>query len=106
MSVEKAVSGVSREVVMKTLVEVLEDMTSEWDIEFSGKIDENTLLVEDLAFESIDVVHLIVTLGEVFNQKDLGFERLLMVDGRYVSDLNVAAIGDFLTETLAARGEA
>ena len=84
-------------------VEVLEDMTGDWDIEFSGKIGEATLLVGDLAFESIDVVHLIVTLGEVLGQKDLGFERILMEDGRYVSDLSVAQIADFLTETLAER---
>jgi len=104
MSTERRVGSVSRDVVLKQLVEVLEDMTSDWDIEFSGKIAEDTFLVRDLAFESIDVVHLIVTLGQLYDEKDLGFERILIQDGRYVSDLSVTQIADFLTEVLAAKG--
>ena len=103
MNVERVVGSIPRDVVVKQLVEALEDMTSDWDIDFSGKIGEDTLLVGDLAFESIDVVHLIVTLGEIFRQKDLGFERILMEDGRYVSELSVAQIADFLAETLAEK---
>ena len=106
MSTEKQpVGSVSRDVVVKQLVEVLEDMTSDWDIEFSGKIAEQTMLVGDLAFESIDVVHLIVTLGQIYEEKDLGFERILIEDGRYVSDLSVAQIADFLVKTLAEKGK-
>ena len=104
MSTERRVGSLSRDVVLKQLVEVLEDMTSDWDIEFSGKIAEDTCLVRDLAFESIDVVHLIVTLGQLYDEKDLGFERILIQDGRYVSDLSVTQIADFLTEVLAAKG--
>jgi acyl carrier protein len=105
MSTEKSVGSLSRDVVVKQLVEVLEDMTSDWDIEFSGKIGEPTMLVGDLAFESIDVVHLIVTLGQLYEEKDLGFERILIEEGRYVSDLSVAQIADFLAETLAEKGK-
>jgi acyl carrier protein len=105
MSTEKLVGSVSRDVVVKQLVEVLEDMTSDWDIEFSGKIAEQTMLVGDLAFESIDVVHLIVTLGQIYEEKDLGFERILIEDGRYVSDLSVAQIADFLVKTLTEKGK-
>jgi acyl carrier protein len=96
--------GVGRDVVLKQVVDVLEDMTSDWDIEFSGRIGEQTLLVGDLAFESIDVVHLIVTLGEVYQEQDLGFEKILIEDGRYVTDLRVAQLVDFLHQTLAERG--
>ncbi len=104
MSTEKVTVGVPRDVLLKQLIEVLKDMTSDWDIDFSGEIGEGTLLVGDLAFESIDVVHLIVTLGQLYDEKDLGFERILIEDGRYVTDLSVAQIADFLTETLAAKG--
>jgi len=104
MSTEPVVGGVPLDVVVKQVVEILEDMTSDWDIEFSGKIGEDTLLVGDLAFESIDVVHLIVTLGQYYEEKDLGFERILIQDGRYVSDMTVRQIADFLTETLAEKG--
>ena len=94
----------SRETVLKQVVNVLEDMTSDWDIDFSGDIGESTLLVSDLAFESIDVVHLIVTLGEAYQEKDLGFEDLLIEDGRYVTDLRVAQLTDFLHRKLVERG--
>ena len=101
MSTEKVVPGVPRDVVLKQLIEALKDMTSDWDIDFSGQIEEKTMLVGDLAFESIDVVHLIVTLGQLYDEKDLGFEQILLEDGRYVTDLSVAQIADFLTETIA-----
>jgi len=104
MSTETVSRGVGRDVVLKRVLDVIEDMTSDWDIEFSAKIGKNTLLVGDLAFESIDVVHLIVTLGEVYQEQDLGFERILIEDGRYVTDLRVSQLADFLHRTLAERG--
>ncbi len=95
----------SREAVLKKVVSVLEDMTSDWDLEFSGQIGEETLLIADLAFESIDVVHLIVTIGEIYGEQDLGFEKLLIEDGRYVSDLRISHFVDFLHDTLKERGK-
>ena len=104
MSTETVSRGVGRDVVLKQVIDALRDMTSDWDIEFAGEIDENTLLVGDLAFESIDVVHLIVTLGEVYQEQDLGFEQILIEEGRYVTDLRVSQLADFLHRTLAERG--
>jgi acyl carrier protein len=75
MSTAMAMGNGSREAVLKTVIEVLEDMTSDWDLEFSGKISEDTRLVGDLAFESIDVVHLIVMLGEAYQEKDISRSR-------------------------------
>ncbi len=104
MSTEMQASTGSRETVIKQVINVLEDMTSDWDIDFSGDIGESTQLVSDLAFESIDVVHLIVTLGEIYQEKDLGFEELLIEDGRYVTDLSIAQLADFLNRKLIERG--
>lgn len=59
-----------------------------------------TLLVSDLEFESIDVVQFVVQVEEVFQRKDLPFEKLLMVEGRYKDDLSVEEVADFLHEYL------
>lgn len=75
---------------------ILEDMTTDWDLDFSGGIGPDTLLIADLAFESIDVVEFVVALEERFGRRDLPFEALLMADGRYVDDLTVAQVAEFL----------
>jgi acyl carrier protein len=71
-------------------------MTSDWDMEFTGPIGPDTKLIADLAFESIDVVQLIVQLETNFQRKDLPFEKLLMTDGRYRDDLAVREVVGFL----------
>lgn len=88
--------------VTADLIAVLEDLTSDWDTGFSGRISMETRLIADLGFESIDVVHLIVTLEERFQRQDLPFENLLMRNGRYVGDLRVADVSSFLEINLAA----
>jgi acyl carrier protein len=85
-----------RQSILRTVTEILADITADWDLEFSGGIGPQTMLIADLAFESIDVVELVVALEERFGRRDLPFEELLMVDGRYVDDLSVAQIVDFL----------
>lgn len=88
--------------LLPELVAVIEDLTSDWDTGFSGSIGPETRLIGDLGFESIDVVHLIVTLEERFQRQDLPFESLLMRGGRYVSDLRVGELSTFLQTSLAA----
>ena len=68
----------------------------------SQAVDTQTKLVADLEFESIDVIQLVVALEERFRRRNLGFDQLLMVDGRYVDDLDVAAIVRFLSTRLAS----
>jgi acyl carrier protein len=95
---EPAQSGVhvDRQRILDDVVLILSEMTSDWDLDFSGGIGPQTLLIADLAFESIDVVQLVVALEERFGRRDLPFEQLLMSDGRYVDDLSVAQVVDFL----------
>jgi len=88
--------------VLDGVVEILEEMTKEWDTGFSGSIGPETSLMNNLTFESIDIVMLIVAIEERFGKKGMPFEELLMVDGHYVDDLKVAQIGAFLEQQLAA----
>ncbi len=100
---DKTAHGIlARETILGDMVQILTDMTSDWDLGFSGGVGPDTRLIADLGFESIDVVQLVVAIEERFLQRDLPFEKLLMVDGRYVDDLRVAQVVDFLHEHLAA----
>ena len=46
--------------------------------------------IGDLGFESIDIVQFVVALEENFKRRDMPFEKLLMIDGRYVDELSVS----------------
>jgi acyl carrier protein len=75
-------------------------MIRDWDIELDSPIDSNTNLVSDLAFSSIDIIQLVVALEEHFKYPKLNFNTLLMVEGKYIDDLSVRQLVDFLAEKL------
>ncbi|HEV8701736.1 MAG TPA: acyl carrier protein [Candidatus Polarisedimenticolia bacterium] len=91
-----------RGTVLDGVVDILEEMTKEWDTGFSGRIGPETFLMNNLTFESIDIVMLIVAVEERFGKKGMPFEELLMVDGHYVDDLKVSQIAAFLEKQLGA----
>jgi acyl carrier protein len=91
----------NKKYILSELIGILEDMTSDWDFDYLGGINAETRLVEDLTFESVEVVQLMVTIEQHFNLKNLASEKLLMRDGSYVPDLKVAEIRDFLCEEMS-----
>ncbi len=78
------------------LIATLKDFTQDWDDEFEGEMTRETKLLADLGFESIDVIQLVVAIEEDIAKKKLPFDKLLMQDGRYVDDLSIGQIADFL----------
>ncbi|HVT36571.1 MAG TPA: acyl carrier protein [Nevskiaceae bacterium] len=78
------------------LVAVLQDFTQDWDNEFEGAMTRETKLLADLGFESIDIIQLVVAIEEDISKRKLPFDQLLMKDGRYVDDLSIGQIADFL----------
>jgi acyl carrier protein len=101
MSTVSSMADDLRQEILDAVIEILAETTADWELEFSGGIGPQTRLIADLAFESIDVVELVVAFEERFGRRDLPFEQLLMMDGRYVDDLAVWQIVDFLAEQLA-----
>lgn len=91
-----------RDAILAELTRILDEITGDWETGFSGGIRRETKLIADLGFESIDVVHLVVTLEEHFRRQDLAFDKVLMKDGRYVDDLSVGDLADFLHGQLGA----
>src|SRR5207245_1392800 len=67
----------ANDAIAATVVEVLRDMTSDWDLELSGGIGLGSQLVNDLGCESLDIVMLIVALEGRFGRSQLPWGDLL-----------------------------
>lgn len=78
------------------VIKVIEDTIHDWDVDLDDAIGADTTLVADLGFSSIDIIHFTVAVEEHFNRPKLGFNELLMVDGKYTDDLQVKQVVDFL----------
>ena len=82
------------------LIKVLEDFIEDWGLD--AEIDSSTRLVADLEFDSIDVIQFVVEVEKAFQNRNLGFQSLLMQEGRYIEDLSVGQITGFLGTRLDA----
>ncbi|MBS0445533.1 MAG: acyl carrier protein [Proteobacteria bacterium] len=102
MSNEAAATKFTHDQIEKDLVALVADMTADWDLSFTGGVTPETRLMADLAFESIDVVQLVVAIEGHFGRRKMPFEQLMMVDGRYVQELQIKQIVDFLARQLDA----
>jgi acyl carrier protein len=92
--------GIGRDLLIGSVIAILEDMTSDWDLDYGGGIGPETCLIGDLSCESIDIVQFVVAIEECFQRRDLPFERLLMTNGRYIDDLTVNDVVNFLDANL------
>lgn len=89
------------EAIFARLRDEIADFVADWDTELEGPIERDTQLLEDLGFESIDIIQLVVAIEEAFGTRKLPFEQVLMDNGRYVDDVSVGAIADFLHQHLS-----
>ena len=95
------VTDTSRDSLLNIVIQVLEDTIRDWDMEQDGGMSEQTRILDDLGFESIDVVQFAVALETAVGRKGLPFEKLFIEDGAYVDDVSVAEIVTFLQAELA-----
>ncbi len=108
MSSEPQKHQSDRKAIYCNVVTILEEMRKNWQspnpdgrgqFEFSRETD----LVSDLEFESLDVVQFVVALEEHYQRRDLPFDQLLMKEsGRYVDELRVGSVVDFLAKQFNA----
>jgi acyl carrier protein len=82
--------------IQQKVIDILSDMTRDWDLMLDAPIGADTSLVSDLGFASVDIIHLVVDLEETLKAGKLGFDELLMKDGQYVDDLRVEQLVSFL----------
>ena len=76
------------------LITTIQEFVADWGV--TSEIDSTTTLVADLEFDSIDIIQLFVAIETTFEKRNLGFQDLLIKDGRYVDDLSVREISEFL----------
>jgi|SRR5579862_2944278 len=82
--------------VERAVVDVANDTISDWDVDLPNGITVDTLLIHDLAFESIDIVQFAVAIEQAAGRKGLPFEKLFMREGNYVDDVRLSQVVDFL----------
>ena len=92
-----------RAAVLADVIGIIGEMTRDWEVAFAGEINEDTLLLAGLSFQSIDVVMLVGELHRLYGRTDIPFERLLLSNGRAVEDLRIGTLVDFLMEQLRAQ---
>lgn len=85
----------------QVIVDIIEDLTQDWGLDLEQPVGLDTSLVDDLEFASVDVIQLCVAIEEHYNQSKMGFQDLLMQDGRYVEDLNVRKFAEFLNQKMS-----
>lgn len=89
--------------VQDKLKEILEEMIDDLELDYEGELGPETLLIADLGFASVDFIHLIVEIETSFGKK-MGFHDLIMPDGKYIEDLALAPMAQFIQRRL--EGEA
>lgn len=88
------------QVILRALLDILEDMIADWDMDLDSPLGPETRLIADLSFESIDVVQLVADIEEHFHNREIPFEELVMRDERYVDEIVVGDVRDFLLKHL------
>jgi acyl carrier protein len=86
--------------ISERLRATLSAFVADWGL--GAEITAETSLVADLEFDSIDVIQFVVEMEKAFGSRNLGFQSLLMQEGRYIDDLEVGQIEAFLATRLAA----
>ncbi len=85
--------------ISQRLRATLAEFVADWGVD--ADITESTRIAADLEFDSIDVIQFVIVMEVAFGTRNLGFQNLLMQDGRYVDDLTVGQIETFLAGRLA-----
>ena len=102
MESARAGAPITRESIVATVVARVSEMVIDWEREYSGELGPNTHLVSELEFSSMDLVMLVVEIQQCYQRYDLPWEDLFAPEGRYVDDVQVSQVVDFLDRHLAS----
>lgn len=96
---------VARQDLESAIFGAVEELLDAMDAEFEEDLTAELLLVADLDFASIDFVQLIVAIEDRLGQK-VGFQDMLMQDGKYVEDLSIGQVVDYTEQRINGAAEA
>ena len=91
------IESLSKDELVSEVVSVVKDVIKDWDIELDDEINGDTGLIEELEFESIDIVRFVVALEQHFECRGFPFENLFMNSGGYISELKIIEVAQFLS---------
>jgi acyl carrier protein len=94
-------TGEERAAMERKVIALATETIADWGFDPPGGITRDTKLVNDLNFESMDIVQFAVGIESAFDQK-LPFEKLFLKNGAYVDDISISEVTDFLCAELAA----
>ena len=78
------IESLSKDALVSEVINVVKDVVKDWDIELEEEINGDTGLIEELEFESIDIVRFVVALEQHFECRGIPFEKLFMNSGGYI----------------------
>jgi acyl carrier protein len=88
--------------VAEQVVAIVADMVDDWGLDVGHPIGFDTYLHADLECCSVDIIHLIVAIEEHFSCPRMGFHELVLRDNRYVDDLTVGQLAEFVARKVVA----
>lgn len=83
--------------VWGTIVQVVKELDE--DLGTTQEIGRDSRLSRDLGLSSVDSIHLMISLEDVFKQP-LAIENLVIRNGQYADDLSLGALCDHVCEKL------
>ncbi|MCA9778468.1 MAG: acyl carrier protein [Candidatus Eremiobacteraeota bacterium] len=86
----------SAQEIENSIMEILKEMTEDWDLEMD-ELEPDAGLVEELCFSSVDFLHLMAAVEMKIGRK-LNYEELLVEDGSYRTELTVRELAKFVDE--------
>lgn len=90
------INAITAKNIQEQLTLLLNNMIQGWDMDILEPIGAETRLIEDLNFESVDLMQLIVSIEQTFGVRGLPYEQVLMQDGGYVTEITVRQLTTFL----------
>lgn len=92
---------IQRAEIESTIFTVVDELLETIESDYEEDVDGNMMLIADGGFSSIDFVQMTVMIESELKRK-VGYQDMLMQNGRYVDDLSVGAVVDFTLERLNA----
>ncbi len=84
--------------IFSVILQIIEELFEDW--EYSGKITQETTLLSDLGFQSIDAVALGSAIEDHYNQKIPFAQYLSDLEEKGVSDIKLGDFACFIQKNL------
>ena len=96
MRSEQRKRTMAEETTLTFISDIVQATIEDWNLALERPLGAQTRLSEDLCFSSVEVLHLLASIDMKIGRK-LPFERLIMIDGAYRSELTLGELAAFVS---------